>query len=78
MGKVGFGGWCGFGRVPKSERGAENTALDQGLHPNVINFVHRWSEFERNKGRLPGFDMMQHYAAGSKTRYMQLQFSECL
>ena len=59
-------------------RGAENTALDQGLHPNVINFVHRWSEFERNKGRLPGFDMMQHYAAGSKTRYMQLQFSECL
>ena len=59
-------------------RGAENTALDRCIHPNVVNFVHRWSKFERNKGKLPGFDMMQHCAAGSKTRYMQLQFSESL
>ena len=59
-------------------RGAENTALDQGMSETVVNFVHRWSKFERNKGRQPGFNMMEHYAAGSKTRYMQLQFSECL
>ena len=59
-------------------RGAENRALDQGVNPKVIDFVHRWSMFEKNKGRLPGFDMMQHYAAGNKTRYLQLQFSECL
>lgn len=59
-------------------RGAENTALDQGTSPEIVNFVHRWSKFEKNKGRLPGFDMMEHYAAGNKTRYLQLQFSQCL
>ena len=66
-------------RVARScRRGAENTALDQGISSEVVKFVHRWSKFERNKGRLPGFDMLEHYAAGNKTRYMQLQFSQCL
>ena len=57
-------------------RGAESEALDNGVDPLVINFVHRWSRFEKSKGKQPGFDMMEHYASGSNTRYMQLSFGE--
>ena len=34
-------------------RGAENKALDNGVKQNVINFVHRCSEYKRIKGKHP-------------------------
>ena len=56
-------------------RGAENEALDNGVDRNVINFVHRWASFEKSRGKQPGgFNMLEHYAAGASTRYMQLSF----
>ena len=59
-------------------RGAEATALNQGLKPTVIEFVHRWSKFERSKGKVPGFNMLEHYAEGARMRPTQLRFSSCL
>ena len=56
--------------------GAESKALDISVDPAVIKFVHRWSCFEKNKGKQPGFDMMEHYASSSNTWYMQLSFGE--
>ena len=60
-------------------RGAENEALDRNLDSDTINLVHRWSQYEKSKGKQPkGFDMMQHYASGENTRYRQLNFSSIL
>jgi len=57
-------------------RGAENMALEEGLEDRVIQFVHRWGKFERSRGSQPGFNMMEHYAEGASTLYMQqLSFS---
>ena len=60
-------------------RGAENEALDRNLDGETINLVHRWSQYEKSRGKQPkGFDMMQHYASGENTRYRQLNFSAIL
>ena len=49
-------------------RGAENKALDNGVKQNVINFVHRCSEYKRIKGKHPDINMLEHYAAGDNTQ----------
>ena len=59
-------------------RGSEITALNQGLSPTVVNFVHRWSKVERAKGKAPGFNMLEHYAKGTKMRPTQIRFSASL
>ena len=48
--------------------GVENQALDNGVKETVINFTHRWSEYEVSKGKHPGFNILEHYAAGANTR----------
>ena len=59
-------------------RGAEVTALNQGVEPKVVEFVHRWSKFEQSKGRVPGFNMLDHYADGALMRPSQILFSSSL
>ena len=59
-------------------RGADNQELEYGLENSVINFVHRWSDFEGSKGNQPGLNMLEHYAAGANTRYLQLRFVKIL
>ena len=59
-------------------RGAEATALNRGIKKPVIDFVHRWSKYERSKGKVPGFNMLEHYAEGARMRPTQLTFSRCL
>ena len=56
-------------------RGSENTALVQKVCKRTIEFVHRWRSFETNRGKLPGFDMLRHYADGESTRPLQLDFT---
>ena len=36
-------------------RGAEITANNTGVSETVINFVHRWSKYEKKRGKQPGF-----------------------
>ena len=56
-----------------------NEATNQDVDKSVIDFVNRWNQYERNRGKQPKvFDMMQHYADGSKTRYKALKFSSSL
>ena len=59
-------------------RGAEVTALNQKVDQTVIEFVHRWSRYERSRGRVPGFNMVEHYAEGARMRPTQLLFSSSL
>ena len=59
-------------------RGAETTARNQQLDRSIIEFVHRWSESERSRGHVPGFNMLEHYAEGAQMRPTQLLFSSCL
>ena len=59
-------------------RGAEVTSLNQGLDRKVVEFVHRWSRFEKSKGRVPGFNMLDHYADGALMRPTQILFSSSL
>ena len=59
-------------------RGAEVTALNQKVDQTVIEFVHRWSRYERSRGRVPGFNMVEHYAEGARMRLTQLLFSSSL
>ena len=59
-------------------RGAEVTALNKGLSKTVVEFVHRWSKFEQNKGKIPGFNMLEHYAEGARMRPTQILFSSSL
>ncbi len=59
-------------------RGAEIEALNAGIGDTTINFVHRWGRIEKNRGAEPGFDMLEHYASGVKTRYLQIKFSASL
>ena len=55
-------------------RGAEVTALNKGLSKTVVEFVHRWSKFEQNKGKIPGFNMLEHYVLKiAKSRIMRLR-----
>ena len=61
-----------------SRRGSEVSALNQDLKETTINFVHRWSKVERAKGKVPGFNMLEHYAEGVKMRPTQIRFSACL
>ena len=55
-------------------RGLDNQALDNGLYNSVINCFQRWSYFEVSKGHQPGFNMLEHYTTGAKTRYLHLIF----
>lgn len=41
-------------------RGAENTALINGVDKEAIKFVHRWGRYETNRGAQPGFNMIEH------------------
>ena len=59
-------------------RGAEVTALNRGIVKKVIESVHRWSRFEKSKGRIPGFSMIDHYAEGALLRPSQILFSSSL
>ena len=59
-----------------SRRGAENTALINGVDKEAIKFVHRWSRYETNRRAQPGFNMIEHYAEGEATCPLQLKFSE--
>ena len=59
-------------------RGAENQELDNRLENSVINYVHRWLEFEGSKGKQPGLNMLEHYAAGANTCYLQMIFVKIL
>ena len=68
-----------FYRCERSfRRGAENTALVRKVSDKAIAFVHRWSIFERNRGKLPSFDMLQYYADGESTRPLQLEFTSAV
>ena len=55
-------------------RGAENTALRNGVSEVTINFVHRWSAVEVRKGAVTGFNMLSHYADGVSQRPKMLDF----
>ena len=59
-------------------RGAENTALLNGVDKETINFVHRWSEFESKAGKTPGFNMLRHYAEGVVQRPLMLKFTAAI
>ena len=59
-------------------RGAEVEALEQGVSDTVIKFVHRWGRYETSRGAEPGFNMLEHYASGAKTRYMHIKFTASL
>ena len=57
-------------------RGAENTAMNNGVSQSTIELVHRWTKFERSRGKQPkSFSMYEHYASGEQTRPLQLSFS---
>ena len=56
-------------------RGAENTALRNGVDKVTINFVHRWSAVEGRRGAVTGFDMLSHYADGVTQRPKMLEFT---
>ena len=56
-------------------RGAENTTLREGVSKEVIMFIHRWSEVERRKGKISGFDKLRHYADGNVQRPLMLEFA---
>ena len=59
-------------------RGAENQALDNKVPDSTVNLVNRWGRYERNRGAEPGFNMLEHYAASTNTRYKQISFSAIL
>ena len=59
-------------------RGAEVEALEQGVSELDIKFIHRWGRYETSRGAEPGFNMLEHYAAGAETRYMQIKFTAAL
>ena len=59
-------------------RGAENQALDNKVPDSTVNLVNRWGRYERNRGAEPGFNMLEHYAASTNTRYKQISFSTIL
>ena len=57
-------------------RGAENTAMNNGVSQSTIELVHRWTKFERSRGKQPkSFSIFKHYASGEQTRPLQLSFS---
>ena len=56
-------------------RGAASTAHNEGVPESTIMLVHRWSRFEANEGKQPGFNMMEHYVAEFALRKKQLSFS---
>ena len=65
-----------FYRCDRSfRRGAATTARNNNISKETVDFVHRWSNVEKNKGRPPNHSMLQHYADGARTRPLQLEFS---
>jgi len=57
-------------------RGAENTAMKNRVSQSTIELVHRWTKFERSRGKQPkSFSVYEHYADGAQTRPLQLSFS---
>jgi hypothetical protein len=57
-------------------QGTENTAMNNGVSQSIIELVHRWTKFERSRGKQPkSFSMFEHYASGEQTRPLQLSFS---
>ena len=48
--------WCNR----SFHRGVEKQLLDNGVEKNVMNFVHRWSEYEVIIGNHPGFNMLEN------------------
>ena len=65
-----------FYRCDRSfRRGGATTASNNGISKEIIEFVHRWSNYEKNKGRPPNHNMLQHYADGARTRPLQLAFT---
>ena len=59
-------------------RGAENTALRNGVDKETIKFVHRWSEVDKRGGVATGFDMVNHYADGTALRPRMLKFTSMI
>ena len=59
-------------------RGAENTALRNGVDKDTIRFVHRWSEGDKRGGVATGFDMVNHYADGIALRPRMLKFTSMI
>ena len=59
-------------------RCAEKQALENGVKENVMNFVHRWSDYKGSKRKQPCFNMLEHYAKVANTRYLQLSFINSL
>ena len=59
-------------------RGAENTALRNGVDKDTIKFVHRWSTIDRRGGSATGFDMVNHYADGTALRPKMLKFTSMI
>ena len=65
-----------FYRCDRSfRRGAATTARNNNIPQETIDFVHRWSNVEKNRGRPPTHNMLQHYADGARTRPLQLEFT---
>jgi hypothetical protein len=44
-----------------SRRGANSQARNQGVSPEDIKYLMRWSALEREKGMAVGGDMLMHY-----------------
>ena len=59
-------------------RGAANTAAVNKVNETTIKFVNRWRSYEKNQGKSPGFDMLQHYTDGEGTRPLQLAFTSAV
>ena len=68
-----------FYRCARSfRRGAANTATINKVSETTIKFVNRWRSYEKNQGKSPGFDMLQHYTDGEGTRPLQLAFTSAV
>ena len=59
-------------------RGATNTATVNKVNETTIKCVNRWRSYEKNQGKSPGFDMLQHYTDGEGTRPLQLAFTSAV
>ena len=68
-----------FYRCDRSfRRGAATTARNAKIPKETIDFIHRWSNAEKNRGRPANHDMLQHYADGALMRPLQLEFTSSI
>jgi len=67
-----------FGISRSFRRGAQNTAVAEGVDDTAVKLVNRWRSWELLKGRFPGFDMFHHYLQNLVVRQKQLKFSLAL